>query len=58
MRINYGPVIVEGYALDQAGSTIQHIIDALENVVYDSDAWNTDNRDMTKVRITIELTDD
>lgn len=58
MRINYGPVIVKGYALDQAGSTIQHIIDALENVVYDSDAWNTDNRDMTKVRITIELTDD
>jgi len=34
-------VIVEGYTPDQAGSTIQHIIDALENVVYDSDAWNT-----------------
>jgi len=58
MRINYGSVIVEGYTPDQAGSTIQHIIDALENVVYDSDAWNTDNRDMTRVRITIDLMDD
>lgn len=58
MQVTYGAVVIEGYTPDSHGGAIHQIIDALKNVVYDSDAWNTDNRDMTKVRITIDLTDD
>lgn len=56
MDVQFGPVIVTGYTVGQdIPDALQEILDALQNVVYRSDQYNTSNHGMRKVTLTVEV---
>lgn len=57
MDITYGDVVINGYLANEHGDPIAQVIKAMEDITYSRDGFNTGGYQMTKVKLTISITE-